>query len=101
MVLLANGGADVSRAGRPGGRSNTRVRFGAVVGGGYLCTRYNRYIRRAAVVVGERSLVYSSRSARGKRLSRSERNALRLLLKSPPRIRLNLWLASGGSSISL
>ena len=101
MVLLANGGADVSRPGGFGGGSRPRDRVGTDVGGRCLRTHYNRNIRRAAVVVGQRSVVYSSRSARGIFLSRSERSTLRLLLQLRPRIKLNLWLAPGGGSIPL
>src|SRR5829696_8625601 len=53
MVLLTNGGADVSRAGGSGSGSISRDRVGADVGGHCLRTRYNRNIHRAAVVVGQ------------------------------------------------
>src|SRR6476660_3076197 len=89
MVLLANGGADVSRAGGSGGRSCAHDRFGADVGGRCLCTRYNRNIRRAAVVVGQRSLVADAAEGLG------------LLPLLRQRIRLKLRLVSGGSSIPL
>ena len=89
MVLLANGGADVSRAGRSGGESIARDCVGAVVGGCCLRTRYNRNIRCAAVAVGQRSLVADGAADR------------LLLLQLQRRIRLKLRLVSGGSSVPL
>src|SRR6188768_3666666 len=89
MVLLANGGADVSRAGRFGRGSSARDPVGAVVGGRCLRTRYNRNIRRAAMVVGQCSLVADAA------------NAPRLLPLLRQRIRLKSRLVSGGSSIPL
>ena len=65
------------------------IAVGAVVGGRCLRTRYNRNIRRAAVAVGQRSLVADA--AEG----------LRLLLLLRQRIRLKSRLVSGGSSIPL
>src|SRR6476660_6285223 len=89
MVLLANGGADVSRAGGSGCGSSARDPVGADAGGHCLRTRYNRNIRRAAVVVGQCSLVADAAED------------LRLLLQLQQRIRLKLRLVSGGSSVPL
>src|SRR3954466_3813756 len=83
MVLLANGGADVPRARGPGGGSIASAADGADVGGRCLRTRYNRNIRSAAVVVGQRSLVPNAA------------NGLRLLLLLRQRIRLKSRLVSG------
>src|SRR5215203_4765877 len=88
MVLLANGGADVFGTGGSGRRPSSSVGVGALVGGRCLRTRYNRNIRCATMVVGQRSLVRSSRSARRNNLSPSERSSFGLLPHLGPRIRL-------------
>src|SRR5262245_45735612 len=89
MVLLANGGVDVPRAGGLGGESGAPTGVVAMVRGRGLRTRYNRHIRRATVVVGQRSL------------SASAGRAHLLLLLLEQRIRLKLRLVPSGSSIPL
>src|ERR1700742_444466 len=87
MVLLANGGAHVSRARGSRCKPVAHIPVGSVVCGRRLCTRYNRYIRRATVVVGQRSLVAYAAKAR------------LLLLPPQQRIRLKSRLVPGGSTI--
>src|SRR6476660_237150 len=87
MVLLANGGADVSRAGRSGSGSSLHTQASADARGPRLRTRYNRHIRRAAVAVEQCSLVAGGHKG------------LFLLLHFWQRIRLKLRSESGGSSI--
>src|SRR5689334_22563366 len=101
MVLLANGGVDVPRSGGCRGDSGATHGVAAVVRRGGLRTRYDRHIRRAAVVVGQRSIEWASRSSRRFSLSRSERTTFLLLLALGHRIRLKLRLLSGGGSIPL
>src|SRR6478609_9634568 len=86
MVLLANGGADVPRTGGPRGDAGAAHGVVAVVRWRCLRPRYNRHIRRAAVVVGQRSLSAS--------ISRVQF----LLLALGQRIRLKLRLVPRGGS---
>ena len=89
MVLLANGGADVSRARGSGCGSSARNPIGADVGGHRLRTRYNRNIRCAAVAVGQCSLVADAAED------------VLLLLQFQQRIRLKLRLVSGSNPVPL